>query len=259
MGDRYHNRRGVLAFTIPALRTELTENTMLPPHEVSTHLTQDSRRPGPAFAPSITRAASQQTYYTIGLLADQDRVADAYRAYAYFRWVDDTLDQGGLGEPERKAFVKRQAAIIDGCYRGEPISPLSEEEHLLAQLIERDPRPGSGLWLYICQMMAVMDFDAKRRGRLISSHELERYTHWLAVGVTEAMHYFIGHEAWSPQDGTRYLAVKGAHITHMLRDTVEDVASGYINIPKEYLDAYGLDLRDTASEAFRRWVRSEER
>ncbi len=43
-------------------------------------------------SPFITKAASKQTYYTIRFLVDRERVADAYRAYAYFRWVDDTLD-----------------------------------------------------------------------------------------------------------------------------------------------------------------------
>lgn len=229
---------------------------MLPPNEGRTHLMKDQRRPNLTLAPSITRAASQQTYYTIGLLADRDRVADAYRAYAYFRWVDDTLDGGSLNRADRRAFVQRQAAILDGCYRGDPIHPLSEEENMLARLIKGDWKPGSGLWQYLCQMMAVMDFDAERRGRLISSEELERYTHWLAAGVTEAMHYFIGHESWSPRDESRYLAVTGAHITHMLRDYREDVASGYTNIPREVLDAYGLDPRDTSSVPFRRWVKN---
>ena len=41
----------------------------------------------------ITWAASKQTYYTIRFLVDRDRVPDAYRTYAYFRWVDDRLDQ----------------------------------------------------------------------------------------------------------------------------------------------------------------------
>jgi phytoene/squalene synthetase len=47
-------------------------------------------------APSITKAASKQTYYTVRFLVDHERVADAYRAYAYFRWVDDTLDDPAL-------------------------------------------------------------------------------------------------------------------------------------------------------------------
>ena len=48
--------------------------------------------PQETIAASITKAASKQTYYTIRFLADRERVADAYRAYAYFRWVDDRLD-----------------------------------------------------------------------------------------------------------------------------------------------------------------------
>jgi phytoene/squalene synthetase len=43
-------------------------------------------------AASITKAASKQTYYMIRFLVDRERVAEAYRAYAYFRWVDDFLD-----------------------------------------------------------------------------------------------------------------------------------------------------------------------
>lgn len=43
-------------------------------------------------ASSITKAASKQTYYTIRYLVDRERVDDAYRAYGYFRWVDDILD-----------------------------------------------------------------------------------------------------------------------------------------------------------------------
>jgi hypothetical protein len=59
-------------------------------------------------AASITKAASTQTYHTIRYLVDKDRVADAYRAYAYFRWVDDSLDAGSTTAPERNAFVERQ-------------------------------------------------------------------------------------------------------------------------------------------------------
>ncbi len=43
-------------------------------------------------AAKITKAASRQTYYTIRLLVDRNLVDDAYRTYAYFRWVDDALE-----------------------------------------------------------------------------------------------------------------------------------------------------------------------
>ena len=63
-------------------------------------------------APTITKAASEQTYYTIRYLVDSERVADAYRAYAYFRWVDDTLDAETTSSAERTAFIERQKSLF---------------------------------------------------------------------------------------------------------------------------------------------------
>jgi hypothetical protein len=103
--------------------------------------------------------------------------------------------------------------------------------------------------------MAVMAFDAGRRGRVISQAELNEYTHSLATAVTEAMHYFIGHSSFAPRTETRYLAVTAAHIAHMLRDTYADLQSGYYNIPSELLDANHIGPEAVQSDAYRAWVR----
>jgi phytoene/squalene synthetase len=207
-------------------------------------------------AAGITRSASAQTYYTIRFLADRDLAAHAYLAYGYFRWLDDQLDQSGMEKCDRLLFVERQTALIDQCYRGGRLQPLSDEEAMLAELIRSERETRSGLQAYIRNMMAVMLFDAERRGRLISEVELHQYTHSLAVAVTEAMHYFIGHRCRAPQGQTRYLAVTAAHITHMLRDTLEDVQAGYFNIPREIIETHQIDPRDVHSEAYRNWIRS---
>lgn len=209
---------------------------------------------GDASATSITRAASMQTYYTIRFLVDRGLAGDAYRAYAYFRWVDDWLDGRGCDQSECLAFVNRQRALVDRCYRGERPHDLADEEHMLADLIRGDRGKSSGLQSYISNMMAVMAFDAERRGRLISRDELANYTRWLAMAVTEAVYYFIGRNCLSPRGNTRYLAVSAAHITHMLRDTLEDVEAGYFNIPREFLDSQGIGPWDVNSGAYRAWV-----
>jgi phytoene/squalene synthetase len=218
---------------------------------MESHLISD-----PALAAAITRTASQQTDYVIRFLVDKGLVEDAYRAYAYFRWVDDWLDQGTRPRTERLAFVKRQQALMNGCYRGQPLADLTPEERLLADLIRCDTEQNSGLQAFIRNMMAVMAFDADRRGRLISQSELNEYTRWLAVAVTEALHHFIGHNGASPHGATRYLAVTGAHITHMLRDAVQDAKVGYYNIPREVMDARGIAPWDVASPAYRAWVKA---
>src|ERR1051325_1628040 len=124
---------------------------------------------------------------------------------------------------------------------------------MLVALVQKDHGKNSGLQCYLRNMMAVMSFDADRRGRLISQMELNEYTHLLASAVTEAMHYFIGHCCYSPQDETRYLAVTAAHITHMLRDTFDDIQAGYFNIPREVLNTNRISPFDIDSKAYRSW------
>jgi Squalene/phytoene synthase len=222
----------------------------------------DTARSGPdaeyiaALPASITRSASRQTYYTIGYLVDRDLREDAYRAYAYFRWVDDCLDEKLSEKFERIAFVERQQAIVDRCYRGEWPTDVTIVERMLVDLIRNDPAWNSGLQSYIRNMIAVMAFDANRRGRLISDDELTEYTSHLATAVTEALHYFIGHNDPPPYSTTRYLAVTAAHITHMLRDTRHDTDSGYFNITRNFLEAVGGDPCDLWSDPYRAWVQS---
>lgn len=212
--------------------------------------------PSASLAAAITREASAQTYFTIRFLVDRPMEADAYRAYAYFRWVDDTLDRGQMTKGERLAFLHRQQAVVARCYRGEWPGDLRPEERMVADLIRGDRAVNSGLRIYIEEMMKVMVFDAERRDRLISRVELADYTRSLATAVTEALHYFIGHDDPSPQDSSRYVAVTGAHIVHMLRDAIEDATSGYYNLPRDVLEAHGISPTDVNHDAYRTWVRS---
>ena len=206
-------------------------------------------------ARQTTRAASLQTYHTIGLLVRTGRRDAAYRAYAYFRWFDDWLDGQACLATERLTFAERQRLLMERCYAGESPTPACEEERLLIDLIRSDADPHSPLAAYVRNMMRVMAFDAGRRGRVISQAELVAYQRALAVAVTEAMYYFVGGGDSAPSTPDRYLSVTAAHITHMLRDTHDDLAAGYFNIPLEFLRQHGMTPHDVDSPPYRQWVR----
>jgi phytoene/squalene synthetase len=208
-----------------------------------------------ALPETITRAASAQTYYTVRFLVDRGRVTDAYRAYAYFRWLDDALDGETMPPQQRLDVVARQQWLVNALYQGAEPGDLRAEERMLADLVHGDPNPASGLRSYIDNMMRVMAFDAERRGRLVSVSALDAYTLALATAVTEALHYFIGHDRYAPTCDARYRAVSAAHITHMLRDAHEDAAAGYYNIPREVIEAHGIAPDDFESAPYRAWVR----
>lgn len=216
--------------------------------------TQTNLNPSQDLAIRSTRTASKQTFYTIRYLADQQRRTAAYEAYAYFRWVDDVLDEQAGTPEEKSAFIQRQKDLLAAGMRGETLSGSTVEEGMLVDLLSQDTQPGSGLRVYLSNMMAVMEFDVSRRGRVVNQAQLDEYTRHLAVAVTEALHYFIGHRQPAPLHPERYLAVSAAHITHMLRDFAEDMQAGYINLPGEWLAARNLRAETVCAEDIRDWV-----
>jgi phytoene/squalene synthetase len=216
-----------------------------------------------ALAASITRLSSKQTYYTARLLVDRDLVNDCYRAYGYFRWADDVVDASASGDvssqstDERISFIKRQRELIDRLYGNGRPDDLTPEEEIVADLISHDDGKGenSGLESFIRNFLAILEFDAYRKGQLISQEELTWYSDCLGKAVTDCIQYFIGNGHPYPDSENRYLGATAAHITHMLRDMVSDTADGYINIPREYLEAHSISPADVESPAFRSWVR----
>ena len=210
-----------------------------------------------ALARAITRAGSKQTYYIARLMVNRDLVDDFCRAYAYFRWADDVIDVSSRSDDERTSFAKRQRALIDRLYKGERPDDLAPEEEIVADLIAHDRGEHSGLESFVRNMFAVIEFDAHRKGRLISQRELTRYSDCLSRSVVDGLQYFIGNGHPYPAADNRYLAAVGAHIAHLLRDMVQDTADGFTNIPREYLKAHGIGPGDVDSPPFRAWVQEQ--
>jgi phytoene/squalene synthetase len=204
-------------------------------------------------ARSITRSGSRQTHFVIGCLADRDLRDDAFRAYAYFRWLDDQLDGDGLSPAGRLAFLERQRRLLASTQPAVSALQPTEEERLLVDLLRTDDGDHPGLRSYVRHMMAVMELDARRRGRTITRQELDSYTRDLSRAVMDGLSYFVGHRAVYPATPDRLLAATGAHIVHMLRDAPEDVRAGYYNVPREFLAAHRLSPQDLEAAAYEVW------
>ena len=207
-----------------------------------------------ALARSITKSGSIQTYFTARLMVDKDLVDDFFRAYAYFRWIDDVIDVTSRTNDERITFITNQRELIDSLYQKVPTNSLCPEEEILRDLIANDRWEDSGLQSFIRNMFAIIEFDAHRKGRLISSDELDWYVNTLGKSVTDGLLYFIGNGDRYPDSANRYQAGVAAHISHLLRDMHQDDADGFINIPKEYLVLSGIDHEDVDNPAYKAWV-----
>jgi len=208
-----------------------------------------------SLARSITRASSKQAYYTALLMVDKGLTNDFYRGYAYFRWADDVVDVSSQSRDDGISFIRRQSELIERLYRNSRPDDLTPEEEMVADLICHDEEENSGLQSFIRNFLAILEFDACRKGRLIAQQELTSYSNRVGMSVTDGLQYFIGNGHPYPAADNRYLAATAAHITHMLRDMVPDTADGYINIPREYLEGHSIGPEDVDSPPFRAWVR----
>lgn len=219
-------------------------------------MTRQTKIDTQTMAQSITRTGSKQTYFTAQLLVDKDLVNDFYKAYAYFRWVDDFIDIESQSKDERISFVKRQRFLLDSFYNHELPDNLVPEEMIVADLIGNDNGDTSGLRSFITNMFAIIEFDAYRRGRIIKRSELTWYTDSLSQSVTDGLQYFIGNGSPYPGGENQYLAAAAAHIAHLLRDTIRDLEDGFINIPQEYLAEHGISPEDVHSPPYLAWVQN---
>ena len=210
-----------------------------------------------SLAKRITWEGSKQSYFTARWMVDKELREDAFRAYGYFRWADDVIDISLQTDDERIAFVKRQRELIDALYNGESFGDLSPEEAIIASLIEHDQGVNSGLRSYIQNMLAILEFDAHRRGDKITEAEYLWYSKCLAKSVIDGLQYFINNGHPYPKTEDRYYSAIAAHITHMLRDMQQDVEADYINIPGEYLQTHGIEPEDMGSPPYRAWVKNQ--
>ena len=187
-------------------------------------------------------------------MVDSEKEFDCYRAYGYFRWVDDVVDLKCPTREDRLAFVRRQKSLVEVFYRGEKVEHLSPEEEILADLIRHDRGDCNRLRSYIRNFLAIIEFDAERKGRLITQTELDWYASTLGKAVTDGIQYFICNGYPYPESEKRYLAATAAHIVHMLRDFCEDVREGYFNISQEEIEAFQIQFDQLNSPAMQNWV-----
>jgi phytoene/squalene synthetase len=208
-----------------------------------------------ALAKRITKSSSIQTYLTILLFADGNLAKDCFKAYAYFRWLDDQVDINLESKSKRLVFIKRQKRIISDLYQGKRIFKLSPEERIIEQLIKADTTENSKLKSFIINFFKIIEFDSERKDRFVTQKELDWYSQTLGIAVTDCLEYFIDHDKQYEESKNKYKAATAAHIIHMLRDLIKDVACGYINLPKEYLNKNQLKPDDINKPAFKRLIK----
>ena len=176
--------------------------------------------------------------------------------YGYFRWVDDQVDAPDRSPEERIRFIEDQRTYLDKCYQGGVDgSSGAREMDYITLLVDLDRSLNCPMKGAIYEMLEAIAFDALRIGRGKPPAK-DRFYESIEKEVSaylKIFHFFCApeYDTELPQRPVEGIAGK---IVHILRDLLEDLDDGVINIPEEDIQAFGIDLDDPCSDSMRRWV-----
>ena len=175
--------------------------------------------------------------------------------YAYFRWFDDIVDSLRLGPEESKFVLERQKRFLTQLYSQELPEELSTEELFLAHLVKFDKIHGKDIGGDLGALISCLEFDANRRGKIISTRELERY-----VGDNVISYINIASAILNLKDSLKKDLIdisRAGFVMDYIFDLREDMNLGYVNIPLEDIERYKIELGDLNSDVLRTWVRDK--
>ncbi len=172
--------------------------------------------------------------------------------YIYFRWLDDQIDNT-KDKKKRLKIASEQKRFLSDIFRGKFQKGLCFQKRLM-QAAARF-RKSQDLKPFVMQMFRALEFDAERKGRLCSRAELMDYSKDIGYSYAKGVHYFSSGFPINKNPNHLTKAAFAAHLVHILRDLKEDIDEGFINIPKEELAAFRINLQNLDSYDFRSWVR----
>lgn len=162
--------------------------------------------------------------------------------YAYFRWFDDIVDSLKLRPEESRFVIERQKRFLTQLYSQDFPEELSTEELFLAHLAKFDKTHGKNIRRDLKTLIGCLEFDADRRGRIISSKELERYVDDNVISYVNISAAILNIKS-SLKEGLIDISRAGFVMDYIF-DLREDMALGYINIPAEDIEKYRIELDD---------------
>ncbi len=167
----------------------------------------------------------------------------AILGFSYLKCLDDLVDE----DPDvdrALAVLARQRQMIAAIYDGGDVAQdLASPEIYGAPFFAHDRDRGAPLRATFEKVLATMDFDTRRRGKILDAASLDAYV----VELGSAALHFLAHFAAPGFEAPAEFVAQSSRAYLMadaLIDLRHDLAAGVINVSREDIDRFGLSLED---------------
>lgn len=185
-----------------------------------------------AWASATLRRSSGFVWCAIKLVCAREGFLRFCRVYSYFRWADDVVDAPGRDPTRVREFVARQRRLLDG-----DVPPLHVGERALMAAVNEEAPPI--LQSSVDGMLQALAFDAARERRPLTQEELDIQVARIGDAYLTGILACSGHDGDVPADVLPLS--RAATAAHYIRDLFIDRDLGYLNLPAEAAERFGID------------------
>lgn len=167
--------------------------------------------------------------------------------HGYLRWVDDIVDDPARSFAKKKAFINRQKLLIKSYQNNFEEAPNTIEEYFLYYFMEFSLHDNLGILIHdVFNMIDTISWDVDRlqNNGVFSEEKLDDYINLQTQSINNIICYFTN-EIDLQKFNNKNIGISSANANvFMLRDLEEDIDAGFINISKEDLEKYQIDINN---------------
>jgi phytoene/squalene synthetase len=203
------------------------------------------------------KASNLTAYLLVRLFTKADRRDYLFLIYAYFRWIDDMVDSPGTSKEEKERFIEQQRGFLANLYDGQAcLETCTLEEQFAQWFVAYDREIGFLLKDDVLGMFSVLKHDLDRDRAPWSAEEMYEFICLESKSYINMIRFSCG-ETGNYKGANRYDEGVACKLAHLLRDFVEDLNQGTMNISRDDLQKYEINLDKGNHENFRLWVKDQ--
>ena len=211
------------------------------------------------YAEKIVKLDSQKAKIIFDYTVNKSKRGFLNLSHAYLRWVDDFVDNPKINVEEKRKFIDRQKFLINSYKKGCFEEYQCTEEAILFHFICFGLEQNSKLILNAIEDMVdaiAMDIKRLQSNGIFSADELETYINKLSKALYDIIIYFFLPKHFPSLQNI--LTCRFQARTFMMRDLIEDIDAGFINISHEDIKKFNLSLLDVKEKRnLEPWIEAE--
>ena len=193
-------------------------------------------------ADKILARRSPKANFLLNMGVSKSRRQYLKLCFSYLRWVDDIVDDPNGKVSDKRNFINRQLNLISN-YSNNILTPIEDtEESFLLYFIQYGLSNGNSIIINSVRLMIEgleMDVQRTEHDGIFTESEMNMYINKMSKSFFDVTASFILPEGKYPYQDV--IITTASTKIWMIRDLIEDLEHGYINITRENLNLYNLN------------------